>query len=405
MKLRPIPETAELPDGVYIGLPEARYFQQSDRTVPPERRRRGSTDVAAWWLKKEGWWWKSELNPFWARVRRDPMTFGSALHALLLEGRDAFNARYGALPNKAEYPDLIETIDDLRSALASVNAPGFKARATKDNMLELARVYLQSRHVWDLLVERARKANPGKLMLSAEDVWQLDIMLAAAEKDPNMAAVATASGGVRLTELSVLWTTPQGLRLRFRFDSLLPTVNADLKSIDNFRGDTLGDAIGKRIGADALDVQAAMSFEARKVAYEFIRRGHVYGGTDEQREWLARFPAEAPLDAGPAGPGWSWVWMFYQKADVQGRAPTIMPVRMAYGGLRHLDGYRKMIHGMTFYLEQVAKVGLKEPWTRVEPIHHLDASAENEIRIPSWVQAPHSVEGELQAMNWRSPDA
>jgi len=404
MKLRPTPERGLLPDGVYLGLPEPRYFDQPLL---------GSSDLSLLWRKREGWWWKSRHNPHYVEEKNPARNFGSALHTRFLEGPEAFAERFAVLPSPKQYPDLIRTIPDLVSALYAAEAPGVNPRARKKDLLELAKVYLPDRHIWDVILERFGKKAGGRILLEAEEAWQIDIMLEAALADPDMNAVVTASGGVRLTELSVIWTLPSGTRMRFRFDSMLPTVNADLKTIDAYRdSDTLADAIGRRIGNDALDIQAALSFVARKAAYIAIREGRVYA-TDptayqaqEQAAWLARFPREAPLDTGdPGRPGWAWFWMFYQKADKAGRAPTIMPVRMAYGGLRHRDGYRKAVHALTFYERTVAERGLEKPWTRVEPIHHVDegaAAPDREIRLPIWNEQPMAVAGEESELKWHN---
>lgn len=388
----PIPA---LRDGVYLGLPEGLYFGQDAL---------GSTDLADLWLYREGWWWKSPHNP-WRKAddsTRETL-FGSAAHTLLLEGEAAFAERWAVEPDPRHFPNLLVTVEDLVSALTTVGAPGNPSpRMGKKNLVELARVYLPDRHVWDAIVERFNRANREREKITAYEAWVLRVMLEAALEDPNMRVVATGAGGVHLAEVSIFWTLPDGVRLRFRFDSLLPSLNADLKTLGNPRDRDLGMATGRRIGDAALDVQAAMSFVARQQLYRFVDVGAVVGGTGEQRAWLKRFPEEAPLDLGER-PGWGWLWMFYVKADENGRAPTIVPVTMDFGSLEHRDGYRRAMHGLEFFRAQVAKVGLAKPWTRVEPVHTLNAAAkERRVQIPSWVELPMSVADEERAMTWRN---
>lgn len=390
-----------LPDGAYLGLPEEIYFLQDAL---------GTTDLARLWLYREGWWWQSSHNPFiwrqaesWKKTSTTAAkTFGSGAHALLLEGEEAFDERFAVEPDPNAYPDLIESQDDLVSALRTTDCPKGFERMKKADQVELAKVYLPDRHVWDLIMARFRRTARTKATISQEERWQLQVMLDAALEDPDMAAVVAASGGVRLTELSVFWTLEDGTRLRFRFDSLLPPVNADLKTLGNARDRDLGKAVGKRIGDDALDVQAAQSFEARRRLYDFVVAGQVQGGTPEQRAWLDRFPAEAPLDLGD-GPGWSWVWMFYQKAENIGRAPVIFPLHMPYGSAAHRDGWRKVLHALAFYRDQVARVGLDKPWTRVEPMHSMDPAdrSKRQVQIPFWADAPMAVAGEEEGLSWR----
>lgn len=389
-----------LPDGVYIGLPEQLYFLQD---------RLGTTDQADLWLRKEGWWWKSKNNPHRRAEKEDTeaKTFGSAAHALILEGREAFEARFAVLPSQSAFPDLLVTRDDLISALGAVDAPGNISKAKLDDLAELAGVYLKGRHVWHTIetkFKRQAAGPPRRLVITGEEAWQLDVMLAAGLEDPDMAAVIDADGGVKLSEVSVLYEV-DGIPLRFRFDSLLPAANVDLKTLGNVRevGPTaLSRAVSKRIGDGALDVQAAVSFEARRAAYQFIGLGWVYGGTEEQQAWVHRFPAEAPLDLG-GKPGWSWCWLFFAKAEHTGRAPTIFPVWMDFGGLAHRDGWRKAVHARALYVECVAKFGLDQPWTKVEPLHFIDPRKDQpQVVISPYVEQPFAVAGEREVLSWTS---
>ncbi len=381
-----------IPDGVWLGLPEELYFLQSAL---------GSSDLSDLWLYREGWWWKSRHNP-WRPADNSSKAklFGSAAHTLLLEGPEAFEARWAVEPDPRHFPDLLVTSEDVLAALVAVEAPGAGPRVKKADLVELAKVYLPGRHVWDNIKERFTRTSRGREVITAQERWELGVMLDAAMADPSMRTVVTADGGEHLAEVSVFWTLTDGVRLRFRFDSLLPSINADLKTLGNARDRDLAVAVGKRIGDSALDIQAALSFEARRALNAYVEAGMAKGGTDAQRAWLARFPAEAPLDLGDR-PGWSWLWMFFQKADLEGRAPVIFPLRMDFGGLEHLDGWRKCLHALAFYRAKVAEVGLDKPWTRVEPVHDMAPTAAHRVQIPHWVDRPMRIDGEEEGLKWR----
>lgn len=383
----------ELADGVYLGLPEEIYFLQMAM---------GTTDWAKVWRWREGWWWQSPHNPHRKPVRTsEEKIFGSAAHAFLLEGEDAFLERFAVKPDPRVYPDLITTQQELISALRASDAPAGFERMRKEQQVELAKVYTPDRHVWDVILSRHERASRDKVSIGADERWQLDVMRKAAMGDANMAAVMAASGGIRLTEVSVFWTLIDGVRNRFRFDSLLPTVNADLKTLGGRPTDReLAEEAGMAIGARALDVQAALSFEARKMAYVHVLAGDVWGGDTEQLGWLERFPHDAPLDAGDR-PGWAWVWLFYQKADENGRAPVIFPVRMPFGKDGHRDGWRKYLTALAFYRGKVAEVGLGQPWTRSEPVHHFDGAYARRVSVPFWSPAPMAVAGEEEGLSWK----
>ena len=400
------PNDDQLPDGVYIGLGENPYFRQ---------RCLGSSDLAYLWDEDtaDGWWWRSPNNPFYSRKPSVATDFGSALHCLGLEGRGAYEARYFVAPDPKNFPGLLTSMDDLRSALAASEAPPMNARARKADLIEAVKTFLPGRPVWDDIEAKAQRKAGDRTVIGAEMAFQIETMVAAGMRDEIMQAVFTAEGGVRLTEVSVFWTLPSGTRLRFRFDSLLPAANCDLKSIDTWRpGEKLSEAAGKAIGQRSMDCQAALSFTARRRMYEHIAAGRLYinpnppaGAEDplKQAAWLQRFPAEAPLDL-DGKPGWRWLWAFFQKPTQDGRAPTILPVWMEFGSLKHRDGYRKAALGVANYEARKAKFGLAEPWSTSMPPHHYDDAAAPELGIhaPSWTKQPGPVADEEGELTWQT---
>ena len=85
----------QLPEGVYIGMEKATYFGQ---------QRLGSTDLVTCLRGAENWWYSSRHNPDYEPVEKvDERNFGEALHCLVLEGDEAFAARWIERP--ATYPD------------------------------------------------------------------------------------------------------------------------------------------------------------------------------------------------------------------------------------------------------------------------------------------------------------
>lgn len=395
-----------LPDGVYIGLPDDVYFKQGAL---------GSSDLRYLWDDKtaDGWWWRSPNNPFYQRQKRNALEFGSALHCLALEGEGAYASRYYVMPAKTQFEDLIETVDDLKAALKAADAPPALMRGKKSDLVESVKTYAPHRHIWDDIVSKAERKAAGKMILQADIDHQVRTMVSAGLKNELARGLFTAEGGVRVTELSVFWTLPSGTRLRFRFDSILPQANCDLKSIDGWRpGESLTDAAGKAIGNHHLDIQAAVSFSARRQMYRFIQAGRVHiwpdqapGATDPQtvKAWLNRFPAEAPLNAGEA-PGWNWLWLFFQKPTQDGRAPTLLPVWLRFGSTEHADGYSKAVLGIANYEDRVRRFGLSEPWACALEPHHLNAGhpdASEQISIPSWVPRPPAVQDLGSELSWK----
>lgn len=390
-------------DGVYLGLAHEDYLAVPDRL--------GSTDLVRLYARGMGWWWTSRYNPHHVPKATEAQLFGTALHTLLLEGRAEYERRFAVKPNPREFSDLLVSSEELRSALEAVEAPGVKSRTPKGELVQLARAYLPDRNVWDDILERWGRTARGKEHLDSGDAFALEAMYAAAMADPDMREVCEAQGGVKLVEVSVFYTCAAGLKKRYRFDSLLPTANVDLKSIADWRSRPLEQSVGARIGEDHLNIQLAMSHEARLAAYKLIEAGKVRlchpDGPEtvgEPREhpqvrWLSRFPKEAPLK-GASGPGWCWLWLFYQKPE-SGAAPALLPLRVLWGDDIHVAGWRKMRVAEANYLDGVRQFGLNKPWTQVRQIHDTNHRASRRVEVKDW-DAPLQQDGEREAMEWRT---
>ena len=127
-------------------------------------------------------------------------------------------------------------------------------------------------------------------------------------------------------------------------------------------------------------------------------------GDRRARAWLRRFPAEAPLDrADYTIPGWAWLWVFVQRPDpVQGRAPVVLPVREIFGSDLHRDGFRKLTTGLERFRAGRARHGLDRPWTSVLPVHDVQGRLQHTMILPPWGVPPLRVEGEEEALAWRT---
>lgn len=376
-----------LPDGVYLGLPEEEYFDQP---------RLGSSDFATLYSKREGWWWQSRNNPHLEPRSSKATEFGSALHKLLLEGPAAYRDAFAVAPDQKKFPGVLVSVADLCSALAAGGVE-HNPKSRKHDLVQLAVAYLDA-PVWDHILAAFERKARGRQVISAAEDFALQTMRNAALEDPDMSVVVNASELQRLTEVSVLWTSEQGLPMRFRFDCMLPSWNVDLKSIGNIRKE-LDYAVGDAVATYHLDVQLALSFEARQAAYALIRAGSLHGGTDDQRAFLSQFPDRAPLRSPDGAVQWHWLWMFYQKPDDKGDAPVIFPVRVFHGDERHRIGWRKAEIAKAFYLEAVGRFGLDRPWTRVDPMHDANHTGERRVKFPPWENLPGPVEGEDEAFS------
>lgn len=388
--------TEGLRDGVWLNLPEAPYFKED---------RLGSTDLCRLFLAKEGWWWKSKLNPDYVDEPEDAKarTFGKALHALILEGQDAFEARFAIAPSKdeekAKHGDLFcVTVGEIETALEkrSFNPK----RMTKDALIEYAKSRAPDLKIWDVIEADWKKTNPHRLALTGPEYRQVQVMVDAVHKHAEMGPLfQKGADNLPLVEVSILWTDEHGLRRRARLDDLLPATTLDVKALSAIGQKALSFAVPEHVAKFAYFCQMADHHVARTWAYRMIREGLVFDGTPEAERteateerhrnevaWLSRFPTEAT--------NWEYCWLFYARPDAKkGVAPIVFPWVEDYGSELHMDGIRARRQAIQTYRRCMLEFGPDVPWTRVEPVHTTEEGAAHRVFLPSWI-AQEAMPGE-----------
>jgi len=363
---------SDLPDGVHLNLPDQQYFDLDAL---------GSTDLVALFQRRSGWWWKSRHNPDHRRSSSQPLRFGSALHALLLEGGRQFEERFAVEPDPRDFQNLLTSSDDIKAHLAErgIKAP---SKLTKPELVEFVMQHDPRAEVWDDIKGRfmAQLApEPGRLArqaVSASDNRSLRIMADMVMEDPDVSPLFEHNEhSLPLSEVSVIYTTAEGVRRRARLDLMTPPTTGDLKTIDVWDGKPLEFAIPERIARAGYDIQRADYDDARVEAYQAISEGRVYGATADELAWLRRFPDEAP--------NWNWLWLFYQKPDpVAGQAPVLFPVEDQAESLYHVRGRAKKAVAMQTYLRCAAEFGLDRPWREKARLHFTDRQVAEEFKEP-----------------------
>lgn len=349
-------DTKPLRNGVHIGLAESEYFEQAAL---------GSSDMVKLWTSGLGWWHQSKNNPYAKERDREFLDRGHALHCLMLEGAEAYANRFAVMPDKSWFPGVLVTKEDMETALKDFGAQRPSA-GRKSDFAHYCRTYLRDRPIWDDIIEKWTADNEGLIPISAETHRYVTQLTDAAHEEETIAPLIDPASE-HLTELSVFWDHG-GTRLRFRFDALFPQFAVDLKSIEVVGNDSLERAASRRIRDLHLDIQMALSFEARAAMYQHIEAGRIYGGTRQQRAWLKRFPTQARHQ----DRAWSWLWLFAQwPNESAGRAPEILPVWIEYGDQLHIDGVRKYLAALDTYTAAVKRFGLDTPWRSARPVHGL----------------------------------
>ncbi|MEL6323784.1 MAG: hypothetical protein AAFQ84_06100 [Pseudomonadota bacterium] len=336
--------------GVYLNLPEDVYFSVDAL---------GSSDLKTLYRDPSSWWYGSRHNPDRVEPERERyLNIGSALHALLLEGENAYRGRFCIEPQPS--PDLAKTVGDITALLtgAGVEIPN---KALKGELVKLAGDNGLGDRVWDyvrgdFLFQQTR----GKIPLTAREDRAIRQMAALIELHPEIGE--SLRGALR--EVSVFWRDGD-VMLRARFDGLTPAWIADIKSISGWQGRTLAHMVARQIVEMDYMLQRAHYEVARREMRGFILEGHVHGADDQQADILREIAARDT---------WRWVWIFQRvRDDAQKRpkSPIVVPRFHDPVGEAFDMQFERIQQALTNYRSYRDTVGFDTPWMEALPVEEI----------------------------------
>lgn len=225
----PVLNPGNLVDGIYVGLDEAVYH--ADPAL-------GSSDIRTLLKGANQYWWRSWLNPKRPVSKRtDSLILGSAVHKILLEGIDEFRRFYVRGPYTSD--------SDLSPADKSA-----LTKAAKKTLLE------------------------GQELLKADDfdfcVGVRDVI----DQDPELTGCLDNG----LSELSVFWTRPDGVRCKVRMDKCKRRGIGDIKTIANERERELEEACKLDIKTYRYDVPAEHYLEGYRQMGRLLDEARLFVG-------------------------------------------------------------------------------------------------------------------------------
>jgi hypothetical protein len=367
-KPKPAPQQAlplAIAEGIHIGLPDDLYF---------EAPALGSSDFAVLYHDPASWWYASRHNPHRrARARKSPaLTFGAALHALILEGDAAFARRFTVEPDDGA-SHWIRTPAEERRVLCEL---GERAEQIFDppTLTRLLKKHGLAHRVLRLAWTAYEAAKSGGLAYITEDEERrLRRMAHLVEQHPDLGP------GLRtgLTEVAVFWRKRVGdvdVLVRAKFDKLQPGFAIDVKSMGNARDKSPEEATFDAIADEEYDLQAEHYREARAQIARFVAEKRVYAWDHTGAGQRVLAEELAVLKAVAAATRWRWMWLFYQCQNDnagQERAPVIVPWWTWPEG-ELFDRARRVIdQALENYAARVASFGLDQPWSEIRAINQL----------------------------------
>lgn len=325
-------DTPPFPEpGIYFDMPEEEYH------AIPALSSSGVKLLAAspmlFWAKT-GW-----LNPDKEEAEdKEHQALGKAYHCRILEGKAAFADRFRIGMDKADYPDALESTDEIKLAIGEAgatavsrigtgtfapNAKGVEKEVTraarKEDWIEQLLELNPDVQIWSRITSQFGADNAGKTFVTAEQLKRIEIAAAMIERDPELSK-AMAGG---YPEVSLFWYCARtGVPMKARADRLKTRAIVDLKTIANQNEMSIERAIAREIANRKYNIQPSVYFEGADQVRKLVRAGgaSVVHGTRDAVSWALKWAQHSDPD--------QFLWIFQQK----GVAPVTRGLFYPRGG-------------------------------------------------------------------------
>jgi hypothetical protein len=348
------PAPAVRQPGVYFGLPSAEYH--ADPSL-------GSSDIKRLLQAPTVYWWHSHMNP----DRPPPpdtlaMQKGRALHKLVLEGLEAFEAAFAEEPQPSGHPGALVTLEDLKGKCRELGEPvsGTKAELAKRIKAKDAKAIIFD----EILATFRVMAERDGLEILKPDVMR-EVRQAAASITLNPHLARAFTGGV--PEVSVFWVDEQGIPCRCRYDVIKPRTLVDLKGCANARERPFHVAVMQAIAAYRYDVQAKHYLDGYRYLYRFAAEGRVFGDCPLKPGWHQRIMPPEEM---------RFTFVFHQTEG----APVTKGLELLPSSSALRRAAREIVQAKQTYRACLDKFGT-EQWVSDAPIATLD-----DTDLPVWMR-------------------
>ena len=332
-----------LPIGIYFGLGEEAYHADPGL---------GSTSIKEL-ASKPCKWQYDRLRPV-REVEPEHLKWGHAWHCRVLEGKAAFDERYAKPPRPEDFPDALNTTDQVKEFL---RMHGQKLTGNKPELVARAKELDECPPIFDEILAKWKEEHPDHVELTDRQVVEIEDSVANMQRDPTLAAVMRAGSLINgAAEISIIWMDGNGIRRKARLDyGLAPAGNrvksliVDLKSFTTFKGGSDEEAAVRKVFDMAYDVQVASYMEGFAAAGKLMDQGLVFGDAPSP-EYLKSF-----LNAD----GVDWVWVMMRRDN------AMVPVTLSIDTNDKTYEHAKRIvdDALETYRTYMAEFGPDQLWT------------------------------------------
>jgi hypothetical protein len=313
---------------------------------------------------------------------------GRAYHARILEGEDAFNSRYAPAFDASEYPEALDTNDELKDCLRAAKDAGHDVKLTgkKEFLIEQILDIDPNRQILEVLKKEYARQCQGREFIDLDTMNQIAFASAMIEKHPDISKCF--QGGY--PEVTIVWyetvlpdhQSPDDFKvlMKARLDYLKIKAIVDLKTFANMHGKPIDRAIYGDISQNKYHIQTAVYFRAVSKAKEFVHSGDTWQcgpafdttaitplNDEHKQKWLEKFAMSNDLQ---------FVFVHQQKGPAPVARANVMPRDNVYACGQHAvrEAQEKFVRNVELY-------GMDgTPWVDVEPIGRLDDEG-----FPAWI--------------------
>ena len=388
-----IPEALEgtppLPaPGIYFGMDDATYH------ALPALSAHGIKKLAAspmlFWAGAQ---WLNPKKQAEEKNVKPHFTFGKAYHCRIMEGKEAYEQRYAIALDPADWPDALESTDQIKAAIGKFQTADTRKTASEGDMVPVKPVakvpdlmpdgseYLRSAVKADWIAQlieldpsalifanmerEHRQNNAGKTFLTADQHAELEIAALMVERDPEIQHAF--KGGH--AEVVLIWECEEtGVPLKCKVDYLKLKAMVDLKSISNQRERSIEQAIRWEIASYHYNVQPCLYVQGAKVVRQLIRdhgASVVYvmdlstpPEISEKQSWALKWAQHREPD--------EWLWVFQVKGD----APITRGVWFPLGGTVNMITREIVSMAKRRFRKYSEEMGVS-PWLDISPTYMI----------------------------------
>lgn len=281
----------------------------------------------------------------------DALTFGSALHARVLEGREAFESRFTKAFDKSEHKDALVTSEQITDWLKSRDQGGL-SKLKKPDLIKLALEIDPTLQIFDVLKAEWELQNKDKQVLSVKRWAQVELASQWIQRDPLLSAVMEDGTFIEgAPEVSVFYED-RGVRLKCRYDRLLRHAIVDVKTFAGIYGGSVTSLAVKAINRMRYDLQSADYLRGWQRAKQLFADGLVFGEQPYPEFLEDCFDRDEP----------SWIWVMVKSTGAP--QPLVVDWKAKFAMQTAAEGVERAIDS---YIDLRDRFGESEDWVPMHP--------------------------------------